>query len=708
MSDETLTLGSDFSSPSYEQWVAEVEKTLKGAPFDKKMYTRTYEGIALQPVYTRTDWPAAGDPSGFPGAMPFTRGSRTAGHVIDGWDVRQMHVHPDIKTANANILSDLDRGVTSLILRFDHAFHAGLDGDAAEAEGLAGDDGLMVYSVDDLDDVLAGVDLSLVPLSIEAGAQFMAGAALLAAVWQRRGLGGDAARGAFNADPLGVLAATGSLPVPVETALKRVGDLAAYTARTWPNVTAVRVDTSPYHTASASETQDLAVSMATAVAYLKALTDAGLDIDTACRQIAFTYPVSCDFFMSIAKLRAARKLWSRVAEACGAAEPARAMALHGITAHRMLTQRDPWVNLLRTTASSFAAALGGADAITVKPYDGAIRPPDALGRRLARNTQITLQEESYLTKVIDPAGGSWYIESLTDQLARTAWGQFQEIEKAGGIVAALNGGLIRGWVDAVHTERLSNLAKRRDPVTGISEFPNLYEEPVTRPPLDMAGYRTAAADRLKATRAGDGDAAAGVAEAARSGTPGLLAAACAEAAGQGATVGALAKVLAAPDGAALEPFPQRRLAEPFEALRNAADAWKEKTGNWPQIFLANLGRIAQHTARATFSKNFFEAGGIQALTNEGFKDPESCVKAFQESGARIAIICGTDAQYEEMVPQFAQALKRAGCTMLFLAGHPGEKKQTHLDAGVDDFIFLGGNVLETLRKTLAHLGVTES
>ena len=214
-------------------------------------------------------------------------------------------------------------------------------------------------------------------------------------------------------------------------------------------MTAVRVDTSPYHDAGCTESQDLAVSMATAVAYLKAMTAAGMPIDDACRQILFTYSVPCDQFLAICKLRAARKMWARIAEACGASEPARAMRLHAVTARRMMSKRDPWVNMLRTTVACFAAAVGGADAITVRPFASALGLADELGRRIARNTHVILAEESNLAKVIDPAGGSWYVESRTDELAKVAWAEFQAIEKAGGIVAVLqDGSLAKKIADA--------------------------------------------------------------------------------------------------------------------------------------------------------------------------------------------------------------------------------------------------------------------
>ncbi|KAF0141003.1 MAG: mutAa [Rhodospirillaceae bacterium] len=479
MSDENLVLAGDFPAASYEEWHEAVDKALKGAPFEKKMVTRTYEGITIHPIYTRRDWLAEGDPSGFPGTQPFSRGFNAAGR--EGWCVRQEQAASDPKVANAAILADLEHGATSLVLRLDRAARAGLDPDKAGIES-AGVDGIMAYSLADFDDVLNKVRFDVVPIALVTGAQFIAGAALLAALWQKQGVTNDKAKGAFNADPLGILAETGTLSVPVETALAQMADLAAYTARTWPHVTAVGVDTTPYDDAGATETQNLACAMATAVTYLRTMTGAGMDVNAACRQISFT--VSCDFFLSIAKLRAARKMWARITESCGATGEACAARIHARTAERMITRCDPWVNMLRTTTAAFAAGIAGANSVTALPFDYALGQSDDSAQRIARNGQIILREESSLTKVIDPAGGAWYVESLTDQLARIAWELFQTIEKAGGMAKALGNGTIADQIASVWATREKNIAHRRDPIAGVSEFPNITEVVPVRPSPD--------------------------------------------------------------------------------------------------------------------------------------------------------------------------------------------------------------------------------
>lgn len=693
----------EFSPPSYEEWRGEVDKALKGAPFDKKMTNKTYEGITLQPVYTRRDWQQQGDPSGFPGAMPFTRGQSASGNRVADWQVRQVVTYPEPKDANEIILRDLQRGVSALTLRFDQAARNGLDADNSAAEGAVAMDGIAAYSVDDLDLLLTEVHLNLVPITLQAGAQFLPASACLMALWNRRGVANDQALGSFNADPLGALAATGQLPVSVDQALAAVGELAVHTAATYPHVAAVGVDTSPYHNAGSDDAYDLAAGMATAVAYLRAMTDAGLGIDAACRQIYFTFPVGCDQFLSIAKVRAARKLWARVAEACGASEEARAMRLNVVSAMRMMTRRDPWVNILRTTVACFAGAVGGADSVTVLPYDVAFGETDELGRRIARNTQIILAEESNLAKVIDPGGGSWYVESRTDELARVAWTAFQGIERAGGIAASLADGSVAATIAASYAEREKNLAKRKDPLTGVTEFPNIAETLPDHEQPDPAAIASIATERLSTTRAA-GNAEPLVSALSASGNIAALV----DAAAAGASIGQLATQLAKASGstsASVDALPTHRFSEQFEALRDDSDRHLAQTGKRPSIFLANLGPIAQHTARASFAKNFFEVGGIEGLTNTGFADVDECVQAYKESGTTTAVICSADAIYSEMVPSLAPALKQAGCKYLFLAGHPGDKRDLYTSAGVDDFIFLGADVLAATQTTLRQLGV---
>ncbi|MCA8933181.1 MAG: methylmalonyl-CoA mutase, partial [Rhodospirillaceae bacterium] len=414
--------------------------------------------------------------------------------------------------------------------------------------------------------------------------------------------------------------------------------------------------------------------------------------------IAFRFSVDCDFFETIAKLRAARRMWSRITAASGASEPAQAMWTAVRTADRMMSRVDPWVNILRTSVAAFAAALGGADAITVEPYDAALGLPDGTSMRIARNIQHLLCEETSLNKVIDPSGGSWYIESLTDQLAEAAWHEFQAIEASGGIVAALRTGHIAKAIDDTWDQRKKNLARRKDPLTGVSEFPNIAEKVAAHPAPDLAALCAAAAGGT------DGVAVSGLADAASVAGDGALTAALVKAAGAGASIAQMAAALAGTP-ASMAPLPARRFAALFERLRDASLAHAAAGNPAPQIFEANIGPIAHHTGRATFAKNFFEVAGIEAINKGGFNEADACVAAFKDSGSRIAILCSSDKLYAEHAVPFAQALKAAGCEFLFLAGAPGDQRDVYTAAGIDDFIALGGNVLDTLEQTLDRLGV---
>ena len=683
MSDERLALAAGFPDVSVEAWKESLDKVLKGAPFEKKMVVKTYDGIDIQPLYTKADWSAENNPSGFPGAAPYTRGNTAAGRSADGWDIRAVHAKADISTANDEILDDLERGVTSITLQLDEAAQAGLDSDDAGAAGLAGRNGIMISSVDDLDNLLDGVLLDLASVTLDAGAEAVSAAALLAGLWEKREVSNEGAMGAFNVDPLGTLAANGSLSKSVEASLTEMASLAKTTSENYPNVTAVKVDTSAYYGAGATETLDLAIALATGTSYLRSMTDAGMSVDAAAQQIVFCFANGADIFPGIAKLRAARFLWAQVVKASGGSDDAAAMNLHAGTAARALSKRDPWVNMLRTTATCFAGAIGGADSITVLPFDHHCGLPDGFSRRIARNQQVVLQEESYLNKVIDPAGGSWFIENLTEQYAAKAWSIFQEIEGKGGMADVLNSGWVQDEIAATWQARLKNIAKRKDALTGISEFPNILEEAVVRETPDYAGLIAKSKARLSASRSSD--------------VAGTDFASLTAAAVKGATIGVLAAALKG-DGVSVKALPAHRLAEGFEKLRDAADDYKASNGHLPKIFSANIGAIAKHTGRASFAKNFFEAGGVQATQNNGFANADNAAAAFKESGAEVAVICGSDGQYEEQAASFATSLKSAGAKKVYLAGR-GEF------AGIDQSVSMGSDVLQTAQDLHTVLGV---
>jgi len=503
-----------------------------------------------------------------------------------------------------------------------------------------------VSSTDDLDRLLDGVYLELAPIAFETGAGFVESAGWLAELWARRGVGGAEVSGSLGADPLGTLARDGSISGGLDAAMTSLGLLAASTVAETPNVRAAAIDVGCYAEAGATPAEQLAALLATGAAYLRAMEAAGVEVPLAASQIEARLVVDADFFSGIALCRAARRVWAALLAECGVPEDDRGLRLQVRTAARVMTERDPWVNLLRVASGTFAAALGGADGIMALPFDAELGLPDDLGRRLARNTHLLLQEESHVGRVLDPAGGSWYVETVTEELATAAWTLFAGIESDGGMARVLVNDSFAERLDLAWAVRRTAIASRKVAVTGVSEFPLLTEAPVRReprpapPPADEAG------------------------------------------------------------------LPIRRDAQDFEHLRHAADAYRSTSGAWPQVFLANLGPIAVHTTRATWARNFFESGGIEALGSEGFVDASAAAAAFSSSGASIACLCSSDATYAELAGVTAKALKAAGASRVYLAGNPGDARAAYQSAGVDEFVHIGVDVVESLTRAQQIIGVT--
>ncbi len=696
MSQTKFTIRDDFPPASYQQWRALAEADLKGATFEQKLVTQTYEGIAIQPLYTQRDQLPDAE-LGLPGCFPFVRGARPAEAACE-WDLRPEYAHPDLQETNRAILEDLQGGVTSVLLRFDAAARLGLDADDAAAIDKSGRDGIASYSAADLEAAIGEVELPLVGIAFEAGAAFAPAAAMLVALWQQRGVPHEKAHGAFNADPIGVLAREGHLPYSTDKGLALVAQLAVWTAKHLPRVRAVGVDTSAYHNAGAATAQDIAFSVATGVEYLRAMASAGLDLDSAAQQITFNFSLGTHHFLAIAKLRAARWLWARVLQASGGSAPSGGMNINARTSRRVLTQRDPYVNLLRNTVGIFAAVAGGANSVTSLPFDAMLGLPDARSRRIARNTALILQEEAHLGHVADPAGGSWFIDRLTKQIAEKAWQVLQQVEARGGMVAALNDGWIAEQINAAFAPRAKNISRRKEGITGVSEFPDVAEEEFSAAAVDSQKVRAAAIERVAKGRQQ-------VRMPAAMNEAGTFESAVA-AAKKGASIGQISRMLGfGRDSVEIKPLPFRPFAEPFEALRTACDAWEQMHGKRPSVFLANMGRVSDCTARATYSKNFFEAGGFAVITSDGFADATAAAEGFQRSEAQVAVICSSDKLYPELVPLLASKLKQAGANMVVLAGNPGGNEENWRAAGVDQFVFIKCDVLSTLREILHELGV---
>jgi methylmalonyl-CoA mutase len=618
MSDDTLPLAAEFPAATQERWRKLTDAALKGADFDKKLVSRTYDGLRVEPLYPRA-------------AKAKSVAGRKAGQP---WTVMQRIDHPDPAAANAQILDDLENGATGLTLVFAGSLNANGFGLPATPDAIA-------RTLQDVELDAITFDFNLSSATRDAVQHF-------AALVKARKI--DPAKVDMRAslNPIGGLAASGVAPKPWK-------ELAPYLAKSirgfaddgYRGPLAI-ADGRIIHNAGGSEAQELAFALAAAVDVLRALEGTGLALDAARKLIYFRLAADADEFLTIAKFRAMRKLWARVEAACGLTP--QPTIVHAETAWRMMTKRDPYVNMLRATVAVTAAGVAGADAISVLPHTAALGLPDAFARRVARNIQLLLLEESNLDKTADPAAGSGAIETLTDEMCTAAWSQFQAIDAAGGAWAALEKGLIQSEVGKVRAAREAAVAKRKDAITGSSDYPNLQEK--------LASVLAAAPAPQKTTN----------------------------------------------PPSAVEPLPSIRLAEPFEVLRDKSDELLAKTGARPKVFLATLGKASDFTARATFAKNFYEAGGIEAIVGDGFASIDDMISAYKRSGAKLACLCSSDKRYEAEAADASKALKSAGAR-IHLAGRPGGHEMSWQQAGIETFIYVGCDALAILRA--AHDIVAE-
>jgi methylmalonyl-CoA mutase len=597
-----LSLARDFAPADEAAWKALVEEALKGAPF-AALRSKTYDGIDVEPLYPRAK-----------GGSPIA--ARTPGQP---WAVMQRIDLTDPKAANGQIFNDLNNGANGFILVFEGAI--GDYGYALPASGSS------IRAT--LDNVY--LDAGNV-IDLDLGRPSKDAAGLIATLVEGRSLAPQRLVIRFGFNPLGAIALTGQSPKPwsdiSENFVRLVSDLAGQ-GLVGPFAVA---DGRVIHAAGGSEAQELAFTLASAIAYLRALEQSGITLEDARRFIYFRLAADQDQFLTIAKFRSLRKLWAGIEEACGL-KP-RPAFVTAETAWRMMTKHDPHGNIVRGTIAALGAAVGGADAITVLPFSAALGVPDAFARRIARNTQTILIEEANIHRVADPAAGSGAIEALTDALCGVAWTLFQETEREGGLDKALESGSIQSAVTRVRAEREVNIACRNDSLIGTSDFPNLAEDEVAvLAPPRLAALST----RNKALNA-------------------------------------------------------VRLAEPFERLRDRSDAYLARHGTGPKVFLACLGRPSDFNARASFAKSLFEAGGIEAV--EGSR--HNLAKRFKESGAKLACLCSSDTVYEHEAAYIAKALAETGASHVYLAGKPGANKAALEKAGISTFLHQGCDTLKIL------------
>jgi methylmalonyl-CoA mutase len=702
---------TEFSKVGFEEWRALVQSELKDAPFDKKMFSTTPEGIKLQPIYRQESVAGLAHVNSYPGFAPFVRGARSSGYVQQTWSISQEIAYSNAREFNHAARNSIGRGLTALNMVLDQATRDGHDPDWALPEQV-GFGGLSVATLDDLDRALEGIDLESTSLFIRSGASAMPFAALLVALARRRKKTPTALKGCVEMDPLGVLAHQGKLPQSVEGAYREMVALTRWAVEHAPRLQTVCVHSRAWHESGANAVQELAFTLATGVEYLRAANQRDLGIDQVAPRMRFAITVGTGFFMEIAKLRALRMLWSRAISAIGGNDASKRLALHVRTSHWNKTVHDPYNNVLRSTVEAFAGVLGTCDSMQVGAFDEVVRRPDDFSQRLARNTQLVLQKECHLNHVIDPAGGSWYVETLTAELAQRAWALFQEVEKLGGMEAAIRAGFPQKAVADTASEKIKAVNRRRDSIVGLNQYANPTEKALDvsledakafhkRRVQQVASYRTSLEEEQSEIVLQKLAAVVG------SKGPDLFDA-CVEAISAGATLGEITRAVRINDSPSppITPVFMTRVGADLERLRTATDRYVVAGHDRPKAFLLNMGPLREHKARADFSRGFLGVAGYDVISPPGFKETQEAADSFANSKARLAVICSTDDKYPSLVPPLAKAIRAVQPeAIILLAGYPQDQVEAHKKSGVDDFIHIRADAKELLATVHRRLGI---
>lgn len=682
-----LSLREEFPPHTYDMWRKAAEDLLKGASFEKRLITPTYEGFDLQPIYNRKDvedLPHMRER--FPGIGAGIRGRNASGYRASAWLVSQELTASTPAELNGRIRHEISQGQTELNLWLDHAARSGRDPDS-EADAPVGVGGCSVATRSDFEAILEGVSLPPVSVYLRAGAAPEAVAALFLAALRAKGRDLSELRGCIESDPLSFLVETGCLPGTLEEAFEGMALLTRFAVSSAPGLQTIGIQGHAYHNGGASSVQEMAAVLATGATYIREMLGRGLTIEDLAGRVRLSLSVGSQYFVEIAKFRAMRLLWDRLLEAFGAAPEARAVHLHARTGLWNKTKRDPYVNSLRVTTEAFAAVVGGVDSLHVGTFDEVIREPDDFSYRFARNVHHVLGEECDLTQVIDPAGGSWAVEALTDQMARRAWSEFQRIEAEGGIIALLESGTWQNAVKETLAQKRKALAQRRDTLVGTNNYPNAQEQPLEARVTDYEAVTDSRHVEMETTRAQRDQST--VTEAIEAARKALSMETLIAAAGAGATLAELAAIgRSRGTETKLPAIPLERGAAPFEELGERVAALGERA----TILQVNFGPSRQYRMRADWTSAFFRVAGFPLLTEDDFLTIEDAVRAAIAFPGRIAILTSDDETYASSVVELARALRKARSDLhLIVAGAPGEDEAVWREAGVDDFVHVRVN-----------------
>jgi methylmalonyl-CoA mutase len=625
--DNNVKLFSDFPPVSTEQWEEKIIEDLKGADYEKKLVWKTPEGVSVKPYYRGEHISALPFLRTLPGNYPFVRGNKT---FDNSWEIRQCIDVSGLNEANRIAVNALAKGATALSL------------DVSELE-----------SASDLAELLRDIPIEETDIHYFSSRNYPQLLNQLAEFCKKNNIDAKKLSGSFDFDPISYLLLHGDFYHHESVDFGQAFDLIKIGSAIAPNIRFISINGHYIHNSGGNIIQELAFAMASASEYVARLSGNGITADEILPRLNFILSSGSNYFMEIAKFRAARLLWARIAEQYNPRDKNLVKAyIHAITSNWNKTVYDPYVNMLRTTTEAMAAAVAGVDSITVNPFDTPFKEADDFSLRIARNQQILLKEEAYLDKVIDPAAGSYYIEQLTESLASNAWELFVKVEQMGGMTQAVKDGFVQDEVEKNANARRQDVANRRQVMLGTNQQPNQDErmlEKIQEEIFDQEEAKTES--KYKTLNLG-------------------------------------------------------RASDAFEDLRLATEIFVDSGNEQPSVFQFTIGNLAMRKARASFSSGFFGCGGYKIIDNIGFKTVEEGVKAIKANNPDIVVICSSDEEYVDLVPEICKQLKSAGSeAILVLAGYPKDYIDSFKQAGIDEFIHVRSNVLETLGEFHRKLGI---
>ncbi len=701
--DKTFTLLDDFNPPTYEEWKEKVQADLKGKPFEK-LKTKTIEGILLEPIYTKDDLEKLTGNDQFPGFGNNIRGSKISGYLKNSWLVSQNISYGDPAEFNRALKSDLEKGQTSINLSVDKATELGLDADYAKTKDV-GKGGVSISGLNSFSRALDEIDIQKYPLFIQCGFSSVPMLSILSAYCQQEKIDIANISGSVEADPISHLASEGKLPVTLDFTFEKMSAALSWTLQNASNLKTINVSSLLYSNSGANAVQELSYILASANEYIRRMLKSDFSIGDIVKSMKVTVGIGSSFFTEISKLRALKILWKNLIGAYGVDEESERIHIHAVTSSFNKTLFDPHVNILRVTTEAFSAIMGGIDSMHTSPFDETFSIPNDFSRRIARNTQIILNEEAHFSTPIDPAGGSYYVETLTNELAQSAWKNFQIIEENGGMIEYLKSSKIQKEIKKTIEERSKRISKRRSVIVGTNMYANPSEIPLESKSFDNAALQSKRAEFLQKFRtSGEHKKNSSILDKLNILTEekgDKLIDISSQAIIEGATLGEITHSFraGATESVTIDPIKPHRAAEPFEKLRLKIKELEIDSGSKPKIFLAAIGSVKEYKARADFSRGFFEIAGFDVLYPKGFETIEEAVAETINSNSKVTVICSTDEKYQEIVPKYASELKKKNPNVfIVLAGYPKDKIDEYKQNGVDEFIYLGADAYSILRK----------